>query len=211
MNFTLNHFDDGIEHLSVDLGDAGIYEADSDHPWWDEIVDLVANEDWRVRDLFPLGSATKLDDKHHWIDDLDDDELEELVTGIPGIPGVAGPIGPLSVPNAPKWGFCGDPDCPECYGNPDTQAPEPLLDTVAYGPRVDNQAPSQDLEYRDELIDVLRVEVLDAEIEIDDLAEKLATSNTDANRWQNRALWLEAAVKNYAGHAWPEIKQGLDL
>jgi hypothetical protein len=56
MEFTLTHPDIGIKNILV-LFDGVPYEADSNHPWWDEIVDLVLDDDPRVLDLFPIRSV----------------------------------------------------------------------------------------------------------------------------------------------------------
>jgi hypothetical protein len=53
MEFTLTHPDSGLKSIVV-LFDGVPYEANSDHPWWDEIVDLVLEDDPRVLDLFPI-------------------------------------------------------------------------------------------------------------------------------------------------------------
>lgn len=53
MEFVLTHPDTGTKSILV-LFDGVPYEADSDHPWWDEIVDLVLEDDLRVLDLFPI-------------------------------------------------------------------------------------------------------------------------------------------------------------
>jgi len=53
MEFTLTHPD--IGKASVLLVFDGVpYEADSDHPWWNEIIDLLLKDDDRVVDLFPI-------------------------------------------------------------------------------------------------------------------------------------------------------------
>jgi hypothetical protein len=43
------------------------------------------------------------------------------------------------------------------------------------------------------------------------LADELVTTEGEVDRWQDRAIWLEAACKNYASHAWNDIKRALDL
>src|ERR1700677_51940 len=53
MEYTLTHLNVGTATLLV-LFDGVPYEADSNHPWWDEIVDLVLEDDPRVLDLFPI-------------------------------------------------------------------------------------------------------------------------------------------------------------
>lgn len=56
MEFVLNHPDEGLKNIVV-LFDGVPYEANSDHPWWDEIIDLVLDDDPRVLDLFPIRSV----------------------------------------------------------------------------------------------------------------------------------------------------------
>jgi hypothetical protein len=53
MEFALTHPDTGIKEILV-LFDGVPYEANSDHPWWDEIIRLCLADDERVLDLFPI-------------------------------------------------------------------------------------------------------------------------------------------------------------
>lgn len=53
MEFTLTHPDVGPKSILL-LFDGVPYLAYSDHPWWDEIVDLALEDDPRVLDLFAL-------------------------------------------------------------------------------------------------------------------------------------------------------------
>lgn len=53
MEFVLTHPDTGIKEILV-IFDGVPYEANSDHPWWDEIVRLCLADDARVLDLFPI-------------------------------------------------------------------------------------------------------------------------------------------------------------
>ena len=53
MEFTLTHPDSGIKDILV-IFDGVPYEANSDHPWWDEIIRLCLADDPRVLDLFPI-------------------------------------------------------------------------------------------------------------------------------------------------------------
>lgn len=53
MEFVLNHPDTGPATLLL-IFDGVPYEADSSHPWWEEIIDLCLEDDARVVDLFPI-------------------------------------------------------------------------------------------------------------------------------------------------------------
>ena len=52
MEFVLTHPDTGLKQILV-IFDGVPYEADSDHRWWNEIVQLCIADDPRVLDLFP--------------------------------------------------------------------------------------------------------------------------------------------------------------
>jgi len=52
MEFVLNHPDTGKATVLL-IFDGVPYEADSDHVWWEEIIDLLLEDDERVVDLFP--------------------------------------------------------------------------------------------------------------------------------------------------------------
>jgi hypothetical protein len=58
MEFTLTHPDSGQANILV-LFDGVPYEADSNHPWWDEILALTFKDDPRVIDLFSLASVER--------------------------------------------------------------------------------------------------------------------------------------------------------
>ena len=58
MEFTLTHPDSGIKDILV-IFDGVPYEANSDHPWWDEIIRLCLEDDPRVLDLFPIRPVQK--------------------------------------------------------------------------------------------------------------------------------------------------------
>ncbi len=58
MEFTLTHPDSGIKDILV-IFDGVPYEANSYHPWWDEIIRLCLADDPRVLDLFPLRPVQK--------------------------------------------------------------------------------------------------------------------------------------------------------
>lgn len=53
MEFTITQSDLGNANITL-LLDGVPYEADSTHPWWEEIVDLALENDPRVVDLFPI-------------------------------------------------------------------------------------------------------------------------------------------------------------
>lgn len=53
MEFILTHPDIGIKEILV-IFEGVPYEANSDHPWWDEIIRLCLADDPRVLDLFPI-------------------------------------------------------------------------------------------------------------------------------------------------------------
>ena len=53
MEFALTHPDSGLKEILV-IFDGVPYEANSDHPWWDEIIRLCLADDERVLDLFPI-------------------------------------------------------------------------------------------------------------------------------------------------------------
>lgn len=50
MEFLLTHPDEGIKNIII-LFDGVPYETDSTHPRWDEIIDLVLEDDAKVIDL----------------------------------------------------------------------------------------------------------------------------------------------------------------
>ena len=58
MEFALTHPDTGIKEILV-IFDGVPYEANSDHPWWDEIIRLCLADDERVLDLFPIRPVQK--------------------------------------------------------------------------------------------------------------------------------------------------------
>ena len=58
MEFRLDHPDTGLKTILV-IFDGVPYEADSDHPWWNEIIDLCLRDDPRVVDLFPKRTYQK--------------------------------------------------------------------------------------------------------------------------------------------------------
>jgi hypothetical protein len=58
MEFVLTHPDLGLKQILV-IFDGVPYEADSDHPWWDEIMRLCLADDPRVLDLFPIRPVQK--------------------------------------------------------------------------------------------------------------------------------------------------------
>ena len=53
MEFVINHPDEGLATILV-LFDGVPYEADSEHLWWAEIIELAFEDDPRVLDLFPI-------------------------------------------------------------------------------------------------------------------------------------------------------------
>lgn len=53
MEFVLTHPALGLKEILV-IFDGVPYEADSDHPWWNEIIRLCLEDDPRVLDLFPV-------------------------------------------------------------------------------------------------------------------------------------------------------------
>jgi hypothetical protein len=120
MEFVLAHPDIGPKSILI-LFDGVPYEADSNHPWWEEIVDLALEDDPRVLDLFPirpvqqpsalvapapneraaLALLVAFGDR-----DLDEAELSnEDLNLIRTIFDQAG------------FGTCNDPDCKYCYGD----------------------------------------------------------------------------------------------
>lgn len=88
MEFVLTHPDSGLKQILV-LFDGVPYEADSDHPWWDEIVRLCLADDARVLDLFPIRSVQQASEEvpfegepeqPRWLPhnvEVDDDEEDE--------------------------------------------------------------------------------------------------------------------------------------
>jgi hypothetical protein len=57
MEFVLTHPDVGLETISILKPDGVPVEADSNHPWWNEIVDFVLRDDERALALFPLKNS----------------------------------------------------------------------------------------------------------------------------------------------------------
>ncbi len=65
MEFTLTHPDTGLKQILV-IFDGVPYEADSEHPWWDEIVRLCLADDSRVLDLFPIRPIQQPSEEIPW-------------------------------------------------------------------------------------------------------------------------------------------------
>lgn len=65
MEFVLTHPDTGTKGILV-IFDGVPYEANSDHPWWDEIVRLCLADDERVLDLFPIRPVQKPSQEIAW-------------------------------------------------------------------------------------------------------------------------------------------------
>jgi hypothetical protein len=103
MEFTLTHPDIGTKNILV-LFDGVPYEADSNHPWWHEIVDLVLDDGPRVLDLFPMrfgGPGNLIHD-------------DGFITGETPEPVWSRDPEPSLVYDD----TCNDPGCFECYGDP---------------------------------------------------------------------------------------------
>lgn len=123
MEFVLTHPDTGTKSILV-LFDGVPYEADSDHPWWDEIVDLVLEDDPRVLDLFPIrpvqqpsaevevglepDEATAATALLEAFGDRDLDEGELTEDDLKTIRTIFDEAG---------FGTCDDPYCTYCYGD----------------------------------------------------------------------------------------------
>lgn len=69
MEFTFTKPDVGPIHILV-IFDGVPYEADSTHPWFAEIVDLVCHDDPRALDLFPICSVQQ--PSEHIVESVDD-------------------------------------------------------------------------------------------------------------------------------------------
>jgi hypothetical protein len=197
MEFTLTHPDVGTKTILV-LFDGVPYEADSNHPWWDEIVDLVLDDDPRVLDLFPIRSVQQPSV-------LIEDESFSFFEG-----------------RSPDWIWddtCDDPSCLGCHIGPDEQARREVEANLNYT-SVDALATREIIEPKleraeesarkwerlfGEAMDTLLAACNDLEVaeENNQIASQLLDS------WQKRALILESAVKTYAGHIWNDLKRKL--
>jgi hypothetical protein len=117
MEFTLTHPDIGTKSILV-LFDGVPYEADSNHPWWEEIVDLVLDDDPRVLDLFPIRPVQQPS-----VNIDDDPYFDEATTGaawiseswheppsLDDMPGLRSYFDRKGIPE------CDDPSCPFCVG-----------------------------------------------------------------------------------------------
>lgn len=71
MEFVLNHPDEGTKNIVI-LFEGVPYEADSNHPWWDEIVYGAFDDDPRVLDLIPIRSVQQPSQEI----EIDDNEAE---------------------------------------------------------------------------------------------------------------------------------------
>jgi hypothetical protein len=123
MEFVLTHPDEGLKNITV-LFDGVPYVADSDHPWWDEIIDFVLDDDPRVLDLFPIRSvqqpSTEAEPDEEAVFTALNDFFEER--GID--PFTRAPedysneeLGSLrTLFDRLGAGACPDPDCLFCYG-----------------------------------------------------------------------------------------------
>jgi hypothetical protein len=233
MEFVLTHPDTGIKSILV-LFDGVPYEADSDHPWWDEIVDLVLDDDPRVLDLFPIRpvqqpstevevgpepdeeTAAKALLEAFGDRDLDEGELtEDDLKTIRTIFDEAG------------FGTCDDPDCTYCYGDRVPDEPSPWAfapDQQAFAEvgahlnrvRLDALAPadSRELEAAYETVRVRGEEIEELVSERDDYATRLMARTEDyevacelLGWWQHRALLFESAIRTYAEHIWNDLKR----
>lgn len=231
MEFVLTHPNTGTKSILV-LFDGVPYEADSDHPWWDEIVDLVLEDDPRVLDLFPIrpvqqpsakvevglepdeASAARALLEAFGDRDLDEGELtEDDLKTIRTIFDEAG------------FGTCDDPHCTYCYGDrvadqvvtevpfswyfaPDQQAFVELeLDLLA-------PSDNRELDVAHETIRLRGEEIEELVAERDNYARRLAVKTEEYEAtcellgwWQHRALLFESAIRTYAEHIWNDIKQ----
>lgn len=111
MEFTLTHPDSGLASIVV-LFDGVPYEANSNHPWWEEIVDLVLEDDPRVLDLFPIRSiqqpSTLIDEEPIPNDNAAIADVTEYTSeALARVRAIFDRAG---------YGICEDPDCPLCYG-----------------------------------------------------------------------------------------------
>ncbi len=235
MDYTLTHFENGDEHIRVLVDDVP-YEADSNHPWWDEIVDLVMNNERRVLDLFPFRCAqTKVDlDAVFDGDPISDEELDSAKEAYERVIAKAADVfgGPSEDDeNDPYFSSCGDPDCPECYGSPYVETPyndfkcdDPdcgMCYPPDYAPDVQvrreveaNRKVQGMLEdSRDDAdtkIEIQESIIRDQSEEIDVLIAQLEDAEKITDYEVERSDFLESALRHYADHAYAEIKQKLE-
>lgn len=113
MEFILTHPDAGTKTITV-LFDGVPYETDSTNQWWEEIVDLVLEDDSRVLDLFPIRPVQQ---PSVLIEEEPDDEpifspsVEEDIT--PEAAELAVRRYVFDVLGFPR---CGESHCVYCYG-----------------------------------------------------------------------------------------------
>jgi hypothetical protein len=189
MEFTLTNPDTGIKDILV-IFDGVPYEADSNHPWWDEIVRLCVADDPRVLDLFPIRSVQRPseeiafeDDSTHpeeprWLPHNVDQESREVLFG-----------GALMAVSSPA---------------PDEQA---RAEVSAHLNRTCIQAAHvSDVSREADEWQVLFGIAIGV---VEELREDLRDLIGDLDYELERSSFLEAALQHYASHAWNDIKREL--
>lgn len=227
MEFVLTHPDTGTKNILV-LFDGVPYEADSDHPWWDEIVDLVLEDDPRVLDLFPIrpvqqpsteveasagpdeekaakALAEAFGDHLPHETELTEDDLATIRT----------------IFDEAGFATCDDPDCNYCYGDrvPDRVATdESSWEFVPGSIRLDalTREETHELSAAYATIRVRGEEIEQLTAERDNYGSRLQNKQEEheiacelLGWWQHRALILESAVRVYADHIWNDIERVL--
>ena len=223
MEFLLTHPDTGLKTITILKPDGVPYEADSNHPWWEEIVTGAFNDDERIFDLFSIFKQDCIQDhrcisayenkrcglgKGHeglhtsfgegeasWPDRLCDEDqraqavLDDLEDRAISSTPLRATAELYDIMDATTVGIvpCGNPSCDSCY-------PESS----------DSEAPGiPDKVISDNLNSV-------KERTIAAMCEELRETDKDFDHQYDRAEFLEAAVRNYAPHAWPEISRALE-
>lgn len=184
MEFALTHPDTGIKQITV-IFDGVPYEADSNHPWWDEIVRLCLADDERVLDLFPIRPVQKASQE------IPLEEAEAL----------ASPWIPYDIQDVA--------DAARRDARPDEQARVEVEANLNRPPAITSPwaiIARQAERERDAAYETVRLrgeEIMLLITERDDYASRLMDL-------AERTDLFESAIKTYASHVWNDIKRMLE-